>query len=49
MCVHKKFGTMLFCKDGDLLTSLSWALGTNLEVEVVTDMDNFLFEGIDLV
>ncbi len=26
-CVHKRFGTILFRKGGDLLTSLSWALG----------------------
>lgn len=26
-CVHKKFGTLIFRKDGDILTSLSWALG----------------------
>ncbi len=26
-CVHKKFGTMLDNKSGDLLVSLSWALG----------------------
>ena len=25
-CVHKKFGTILFKKKGDLLISLSWAL-----------------------
>ncbi len=27
-CVHNKFGILLFKKGGDLLTSLSWALGT---------------------
>ena len=27
-CVHKKFGTVLYRKGGDLLCSLSWALGT---------------------
>ena len=26
-CVHKKFGTVLFHKGGNMLTSLSWALG----------------------
>lgn len=26
-CIHKKFGTVLFRRGGDLLTSLSWALG----------------------
>ena len=26
-CIHKRFGTVPFCKSGDLLTSLSWALG----------------------
>lgn len=28
-CMHKKFGTVLYKRDGDLLTSLSWALGAN--------------------
>ena len=28
-CIHKKFGTILYKHGGDLLTSLSWALGTN--------------------
>jgi hypothetical protein len=27
-CVHKKFGIILYRKNGDLLKSLSWALGT---------------------
>ena len=26
-CIHKRFGTVLFCTGGYLLTSLSWALG----------------------
>ena len=26
-CIHKKFGTVIFRRGGDLLTSLSWALG----------------------
>ena len=26
-CVHKRFGTILYRRDGDVLTSLSWALG----------------------
>ena len=26
-CVHRKFGTILYRKGGDVLTSLSWALG----------------------
>ena len=26
-CVHRKFGTIIFRKGGDILTSLSWALG----------------------
>ena len=26
-CVHKKFDTLLYNKNGDLLVSLSWALG----------------------
>ena len=26
-CIHKKFGTLLYRKGGDLLISLSWALG----------------------
>ena len=28
-CIHKKFGIVLYRKDGDLLYSLSWALGSN--------------------
>ena len=32
-CIHKKFGVLLFKKGGDLLTSLSWALGTNKKNE----------------
>jgi hypothetical protein len=28
-CVHKKIGTILYKRNGDLLTSLSWALGAN--------------------
>ena len=27
-CIHKKFGTILYRKNGNLLTSLSWALGS---------------------
>ena len=27
-CIHKKFGIMLYRRKGDILTSLSWALGT---------------------
>jgi len=27
-CVHRKFSTILHPKGGDILTSLSWALGT---------------------
>lgn len=27
-CIHMKFGTVIYRKEGDLLTSLSWALGT---------------------
>ena len=26
-CIHKKFGTLIFRKGGDILTRLSWALG----------------------
>ena len=26
-CVHRKFGTIIFRKGGDILTSLSWAIG----------------------
>ena len=26
-CIHRKFGTIIFRKGGDILTSLSWALG----------------------
>ena len=28
-CIHRKFGTVLYKRDGDILTSLSWALGAN--------------------
>ncbi len=28
-CVHKKYSTILYRKNGDLLSSLSWALGTS--------------------
>ena len=28
-CVHRKFGTMLLRKGGDILFSLSWALGSS--------------------
>ena len=28
-CIHKKFGTILYRKGGDLLTALSWALGSS--------------------
>ena len=27
-CMHKKFGTILYRRGGDILTSLSWALGS---------------------
>ena len=26
-CIHRKFGTLIFRSGGDILTSLSWALG----------------------
>lgn len=29
-CIHKMFGTVLYCRNVDILTSLSWALGSNL-------------------
>ena len=29
VCVHKNFGTLLYKRGGDLLTSLSWALGAS--------------------
>ena len=32
-CVHMKFGTILYRKWVDLLTSLSWALGTALHLQ----------------
>ena len=35
-CVHRKYGTMLFRKGGNLLTSLSWALGA-LSTRVYND------------
>lgn len=28
-CVHRRFGTMLYRRNGDILTSLSWALGAS--------------------
>ena len=28
-CMHKKFGTILYRRGGDILTSLSWALGSS--------------------
>ncbi len=28
-CVHKKFGTIIYKKGGDLLTSVSWELGAH--------------------
>ena len=46
-CIHRKFGTVLFRKGGDLLTSLSWALGrmhsndtTYPICSISTDMDS---------
>ena len=35
-CVHMKFGTILYPKGVDLLTSLSWALGTALHLQAHT-------------
>ena len=35
ICTHKKFGTLLYSKEGDLLTSLSWALGSSSSVPEV--------------
>uniref|UniRef100_A0A1X7UL74 Uncharacterized protein n=2 Tax=Amphimedon queenslandica TaxID=400682 RepID=A0A1X7UL74_AMPQE len=32
-CIHKKFGTILYNKRGDLLKSLSWALGSKGSAE----------------
>ena len=29
-CVHRKFGTILYRKGGDILTSLSWALWSRM-------------------
>ena len=31
--MHKKFGTLLYKRGGDLLTSLSWALGASASEE----------------
>ena len=40
-CIHKKFGTLLFKKGGDLMVSLSWALGTgNHEVGKRSDFES---------
>ncbi len=33
-CIHKKFGIVLYRRDGDLLTSLSWALGSSNNTSV---------------
>ena len=35
ICVHKKFGTMLYRTEGDILTCLSWALGSSSNVTEV--------------
>ena len=33
-CIHKRFGTILYRKEGDILTSLSWALSnSNMHVD----------------
>ena len=38
-CIQKKFGTLIFRKNGDILTSLSWALGR----AQIGEMDNFTY------
>ena len=43
-CIHKKFGTILYKKGGDLLTSLSWALGAGTptkDPEYITTTPNY--------
>ena len=36
-CIHQRFGTILYRKNGDILTSLSWALGACAQ-QNVTDI-----------
>ena len=38
-CIHKKFGTILYLKGGDLLVSLSWALGCQGRKESNEELD----------
>ena len=40
-CVHRKFGTVLYLKGGNLLKSLSWALGRSVQQ---TDDDEFEYD-----
>ena len=37
-CIHKKFGIMLYWRNGDILTSLSWALGTGTDASTCASM-----------
>ena len=39
-CVHKKFGTVLYCKGVDIMTSLSWALSALCYKEVCDEGDH---------
>ena len=41
-CIHKKFGTLIFRKGGDILKSLSWELGRAQSGEV----DNFIYTNV---
>ena len=44
-CMHKKFGTVLYRREGDILTSLSWVLDslyTNKETTYNRDTNNQL-------
>lgn len=45
-CVHRKFGIILYRHEGDLLTSLSWVLGSTLDANTavyvpVTPIEEF--------
>ncbi len=50
-CIHKKFGTLLYKKGGDLLTSLSWALGSTSpnDTEYIPNVPNHNTLGEDTI
>lgn len=37
-CIHKKYGTILYRTNGNLLTSLSWALGVTIINRKITNL-----------